>query len=293
MANSVLAQIIRRNAFDYECLHQESILCENAVVEGIYWRIPIVSKGVLVGYNFRASATKPTPDSIKTIRVRDKVNSLTFYVAIADNGTAELFTDACNACCDEVAPLATVAFPDILIEEQGCIDDDGNYSYFATVLTPPPAGAVYKLSGSVNGAALPAAPAEGFATLADLATWADTNWSTGDLDGVTIVGGKVILNAGPSGVTGVINVSIEQFFESNAPGALSGGQKYHLAATVNGNVLTPIEGAADAALSTVATLANATAAYAAYGVWSVVGGKIRLVSTTKQLASASLVVTKV
>lgn len=292
MANSVLAQIMRRNSYDYECQHQESILCENAVTEGIFWRIPQSRNGVLTGYVYRAGATKPTPDSVKTIRVRDKVNNLTYYVAIADGGTQQLFTDACNACCDTVAPLPLVTLPEILIEEEGCVDDAGNYSYFATVTTPPPAGAVYKLSGSVNGVALPAAPPEGFATLAALETWADANWSTGDLDGVTLDGGKVTLNAGPSGTSGTINVVTEEFFESNAPGALTAGQHYHLDATINGNVLAPLNAANDAALSTVATLANATAAYAAYGVWSVVAGKVRLVSQNSTVTSATLNVTK-
>jgi hypothetical protein len=292
MPNSVLAQLLRKNSYDYDCLHQESILCEHAVVEGMYWRVPITSRGVLTGYQFRKATTKPTPDSMRAIRVRDELKGTTFYVAVADDGDEQDFTDACNACCDTVEPMDTVAFPTILIEEAGCADEDGNYSFFAIVPTPPPAGSVYKLSGSVNGVALPAAPAEGFATLADLETWADANWSTGDLDGVTLTGGKVTLNAGPTGKTGAIFVNVEQMFESNAPGALTSGDHYHLAATVNGEVLTALNGVADAALSTVATLANATAAYAKYGVWSVVAGKIRLVSTNQAISSATLVVTK-
>lgn len=291
MANLVLAQILRKNSYDYNCLHQESINCQDAVSEGFYWRIPTSARGVHTGFIFRKSDTKPTTDSVKSIRVR--AGGQTYYVAVADNANDQVFTDACNACCDSVAPLATVTLPDIIIEESGCPDENGNYQYRAYPTDPLPAGSKYTLSGVVNGVALPAAPVEGFDSLAALETWADTNWSAGDLDGVTLDGSTVILNAGASGVTGGITVNTQRFFESNTPGALAGGQNYHLAATVNGAVLTPLDGAADAALSTVATLANNTAAYAAYGKWSVVGGKIRLVGNGLYLATASLVVTKI
>lgn len=293
MANSILAQVVRRNSYDFTCQHQESILCQNSTVEGIYWRIPTSRAGVATGFVFRKSESKPTPDSMKTIRIHDNINNITYYVAIADNADATAFTNACEACCDDVQPMDLVAMPDIIIEEEGCPDEDGDYLYFAIVTTPAPSGTVYRLFGSVNGVALPAAPDEGFASLAALETWADANWSTGDLDGVTLDGGKVTLNAGPSGKTGVINVVSSAMFESNAPGGLTSGQNYHMTATINGNVLTPLDTADDAALSTMATLANATAAYAHYGKWSVVGGKVRLVATDVALASAALVITKV
>lgn len=293
MARSILAQVTRRNSYDFTCQHQESILCEHAVVEGIYWRIPTSKAGVHTGFIYRKSDTKPTPDSMKTIRVNDKVNNITYYVAIADDEDASAFTNACEACCDDVQPMDLVAMPDILIEEEGCPNEDGDYIFFAIVTTPAPGGSVYKLSGSVNGEALPAAPPEGFASLAALESWADSNWSTGDLDGVTLDGGKVMLNAGPSGKTGVINVSLAKYFESNAPGSLTDGQNYHLAATINGNVLTALDTDDDAALSTMADLANNTAAYAAYGTWVVTGGKLRLVEDGKTLTSATLVITKV
>lgn len=292
MANQVLVQLLRKNSYDYNCLHQESINCENAVSEGVYWRIPTSKNGIHTGFVFRMSATKPTPDSVKSIRVRDRSSGVVYYVAIADNGNDQLFTNACNACCDDLEPMATVALPDIIIEEPGCPNDEGDYLYRTYVDPTPEAGEVYYLNGAVNGAALPAAPAEGFASLADLKVWADANWAAGDLNGVTLDGGTVILDAGPTGTTGFISVTKSKFFESNAPGALTSGDYYHLEATVNGEVLTPIDGAVDAALSTVAAAANATAAYAKYGTWSVVAGKIRLVSENIYLASATLAVTK-
>ncbi len=191
--------------------------------------------------------------------------------------------------------MATVALPEPIIEEVGCADAEGNINYFAIVPETVEATQVYVLSGSINGEALPAAPAEGFVDLAALETWADANWNTGGLTGVTITDAsdtmkKVTLNGDATTLTGAINIVVKSIFESNAPGALLAGENYVLNATINGNVLTAIEGVDDAALSTVATLANNTAAYAAYGVWSVVAGKIRLVTDA---VSATLVVTKV
>jgi len=148
MANKVYAQLVRKNAYDYNCLHQESINCENAVSEGFYWRIPTSKGGVHTGFIYRKSDTKPTPDSVKTIRVNDRLNNTIYYVAVADNANDQVFNDACNACCDNVAPLPTVALPAIIIEEAGCPDENGNYQYRAYTQETPDAGSVYTLSGS-------------------------------------------------------------------------------------------------------------------------------------------------
>jgi hypothetical protein len=289
MSNSVLAQVTRKNSYDYDCVHQESILCEKAVSEGAYWRIPTVKAGVHTGFIYRRSETKPTPDSVRTLRISDRASNQVYYVAIADNASLQIFDNACNACCDTVAPLPTVVLPTIIIEEQGCADASGNFSYFANVPATVPAGNVYKLAGVVNGANLPAAPPEGFATLALLKIWADANWAP---NSITLTGGKVTLNAGTTGKTGAISVSVEQIFNSNTPGALVLGEHYTLNATINGIALTPIVGAANAVLSTIATAANANPAYSKYGVWSEVGGLIKLVSTSTQIASATLAVTR-
>ncbi len=295
MANSVLAQLLRKQNYDYDCLHQESIPCDNAVTEGIYWRIPRTRNGVLAGYDYRADkGTKPTPDSMKALRVNDRVSNIIYYVAIADNAGATVFTDMCNACCDTVDPLPTVAFPTIIIEEEGCPDGNGNFNYSAFVDPTPEANQVYKLSGSQNGVALPAAPAEGFVSLAALETWADTNWNgQGTVTGVTLNGGQVILNGGAGTKSGSINVEIDSFLESNAPGALTSGQHYHVVSTINGESLPVLDGVADAALSTLATAANASAPHAKYGVWSVTGGKLRVVSKGVVLQTGSIVITKV
>jgi hypothetical protein len=296
MANTVLAQLLRKNNWDYECVHQESILCSDSVVEGIYWRVPVISGlGVLSGFRYEISESKPSDDAVKAVRVRDRKNNITYYVAVADNADASVFTEACNACCDGDTELATVALPEPIIEEVGCADEDGDIDYFAIVPETVEATEVYMLSGSINGEALPAAPDAGFADLAALETWADANWNSGGVTGVTLSDAsddmkKVTLNGDDTTLTGAINIVVKRIFESNTPGALTSGQNYVLNATINGNVLAAIEGADDAALSTVATLANNTAAYAAYGVWSVVSGKIRLVTDA---VSATLAVTKV
>lgn len=289
MANTVLAQILRRNNYDYDCVHKESILCGESVTEGLYWRIPLVSNGVFTGYQYRMSESKPTDDSVKAIRVRDRKNNITYYVAIADGDTETAFTELCNACCDGDTEMDTVALPDVIIEEEGCANADGDFDYFTIAPEAIEASERYYLSGSANGSALPAAPAIGFVDLAALATWADANWNTGGLSGVTVDGGKVTLHGDDTILTAGIHITVERYFESNAPGALTLGQHYVVNATVNGNVLPTIEGVEDAALSTIPALLNADASYASYGEWGTTGGKITLRGNA---VTASIVVTK-
>lgn len=298
MATTVLAQVLRKGSYDYECsggsVHKESIPCESATVDGIYWRVPMLKAGVHVGYEYRMWPTKPTLDAVKTLRVTAHSTGKQYYIAIGDAQDATVFTDLCNACCDTDTEMATISLPAVVIEEESCVvDANGSLLYSAYVLETPPTGGRYYLAGSVNGAALATPPVAGFATLADLKTWADANWNTNGATGVTIEGKKVTLKAGPNAESGSISVTLGQFFESNTPGSLTTGQNYSLAATVNGNVLPVVASADNAPLTDLAAAANASAAHYALGVWTEAAGKIRLTKSGATLTSATLTVSKV
>lgn len=288
MGNIVISKVVRMNNFEYPTGITKGINCSHAIMEGIYWRMPTSSKGVLNGFNYRLADSftgKPTLDSLKVLRVRDTSTNAVYYVAITDGAPDTVFTDICGLCCGESYAMPAVVIPDPVIEETGCADVNGVYTYFS-VTRPIVAGEAYTLQASLNDILLtPAPPPEGFASLAALQAWVAANWAPST---VTITGNQVTLNT-TTGTTGSIAVGVKGFFESNAPGALTTGQHYHLAATVNGIVLAPIDGAANADLTTIDDLANAAPAYAAYGVWSTVNGKIRLVSDS--VTSAALVVT--
>lgn len=81
-------------------------------------------------------------------------------------------------------------------------------------------------------------------------------------------------------------------FQSNAPGALTSGYHYLLTGWINGELIgTPIAGAADAALSTIATAATSDASFGPLGTWSIVSSKVQL--STSTVDNVSLVVTQV
>lgn len=283
----IKAVVVQHNTVEYPSGKNASIPAENTEVEGTYWRIPVVSGGVFLKYIYRADdGSKPTVDSVKTVRVRNIISNDTWWVAVPDNGSYQTFADLIGVCCDDSTTMPAVTIPDVVIEEQGCADEDGVYHYIA-VTSALGSGEVYVGSATLNGAALASLSDAGFASLGAFETAAEAAWSPAT---ITVSGTKVTLNTA-TGITGSLTVVKRKFFESNAPAALTSGQLYTLAATINGVALANIVGAADAALSTIATAANANAAYAAFGVWSVTGGKVRLVSKAGAVQSATLNVT--
>lgn len=288
MPNKIKSLVVRENNFEYGQGTMKAVDCGNTTVMGTYWRKPITGSGVFSGnYEYISTApavVKPSADSQKVIHVKNDISQDDFYIAIADNGSDELFNDRCNSCCDDVTAMPAVIVPDPIVEETACPDVDDNRSFFS-ITRALVAGEIYDFVATIDGVALLATQNEGFASLAAFETWADTNWAPSD---ISLSGTKVTLTSATA-VTGSIQTIIKKYYESNVPGALGGGQAYTLNATVNGVALTAIVGAADAALTTIATAANADATYASYGKWSVVAGKIRLVSSNA--VSATLVVT--
>lgn len=210
MANSVVGKAFRVNELDYfNCPKDIAVNCTNAVTQGTEWFIPTVANGVLKGYSRRKSSTKPTPDSVKTVRVKDFESGNIYWLLIADNGTEALFNDHCAACCDNQTPMPDVTVPAPLIEEPGCCEAPQpvscNYNYFA-IAPALPVGAAYSLNASKNGTPLtPAAPGAGFASLAALVSWANTNWAA---FGTFSVSGQKVTFTSADGATGSINVGI-------------------------------------------------------------------------------------
>jgi hypothetical protein len=181
MANTVLTRVLRKNQYDYpaDCVHSEGIPC-TAQPEVTGWYIPNIAGGRLNSYDFRigSETVKPQPDAIKVLRLRDRQNGNVYFIPIADAANGQLFNDACNACCEAVAPLAAVTIPVPQIEVTACWDQaTGKYLVY-TYAVPLSGALVYKPRGSQNNVYFtPASPGGGFATVALFITWANTNWS--------------------------------------------------------------------------------------------------------------------
>lgn len=289
MSNIVDSIVVRQGNFDYANGIARAVNCDGIKPEGLYWRQPTSSKGVGTGWRYRVAQiglAKPSLDSLLTIRVRTLQDEV-LYIAMPDGSATTVFTNLCKVCCGTAQVMPAVTIPDPVIEENGCLIA-GNYTYFS-VTRALGAGEKYTLTASLNGVNLtPLAKTgqpQGFDTLAALQTWVNANWGPST---ITLDGTKVSIVTA-TGIAGSIQVSVRNYFESNTPGALAGGQHYTANATLNGTAMTALVGAADAALSTIATAANADATWSSYGTWSVVAGKLRLVSDTT--TTASIVVT--
>ena len=203
--NSIVGKAFRINEFDFfNCPKDVAVPCGSLHVQGVVWFIPTQSNGAQTGYQQRRSQTKPTPDSVKTVRVKDQVSGSTYWLLINDNENESIITDTCAECCGAVTPLPNVIIPTIIIEEVGCpeiVSSVETYNY----LSIAPVSSRYRAVGSKNGVAFtPAQPGAGFATLAALVVWADANWSAyGDFSVV----GQTVTFSSSDALTGYLNVS--------------------------------------------------------------------------------------
>lgn len=119
--------------------------CEGTIVENDYWLTPIVSKGVLVRYHASIPSPtdgKPTPDSVKATRVKDKNGDVT-YILLDDSESKQVFIDNCNACCGATPDMTTFGgvlktVPTPIVEDAPCgTTTPGSASYKHLIPLPP------------------------------------------------------------------------------------------------------------------------------------------------------------
>lgn len=173
----ILASIVvQAYALDFG-LCQKVIPCEGARTVGFEWFVPITEDGSLKGYRAVILSGKPTPDSVKTLKV--VVDGRTLNIAVADDAELTAFADACNACCEQGTPtIAAPAVPDVLYEEVLCANADGDF--VIKVFAPALYTGQKVMLGAVtcNGETLdPLPPAEGFATLQAAIDFATANYA--------------------------------------------------------------------------------------------------------------------
>lgn len=181
MSKSVFARVLIKNHVQLlDIVHKEFVPCgaELATILGEFWLVPVEIRGRLGYYKPVISTTKPTIDSVKSVKVQAN-NGFTYFVALLDTGTAADFANACEACCGATPPaMPDVTVPNLYPEQNGCQDPTTlQYSYFFLVPALA-AGKQYSVYGSSNGAAL--APDPGvthFASVAAFITWANANWA--------------------------------------------------------------------------------------------------------------------
>lgn len=207
-SNYVPVKAIQVGIMSYHgCPKDVSINCEASSIRGTVWFVPNIKNGVFTGYNRVRSSTKPTTDSVKTVEVKDNNTGLVTWVLINDNQTETELTERCAACCGDVTATDAVTIPAVIIEEAACceVPEQACEYNFLSPVAALPVGKAYSASGSKEGVAFtPAVPAAGFASLALLVAWANTNWvayGTFSVSGQTV---KLVTNYS----VGSLNVTI-------------------------------------------------------------------------------------
>jgi hypothetical protein len=189
----IVATVIRKNAEQYKTPQVQNVDCTFLQVTGIFWLIPTWDQGTISGYELRMWDGRPTTDAIHVARVLDSRTNDTLYIALKDDGNEATVTDACNLCCDStdnnISHLELgFPIPIPVMEEVLCGKDaNGNYTFFAPV-SANPFGNYYIPGFTYNGGlTLAGTPsATGYASLAALANWLNSNWSDGGANTWTV-----------------------------------------------------------------------------------------------------------
>lgn len=126
----------------------EAVPCINIEVRGVEWFVPQVVNGQFKGYTTKISTTQPTPDSVKTVRILDKMKLNTYWIIIPIGSDETVFSNNCNACCGST-PAIVPALSDMplpIIQQCPCTDVNNNY-IFEFGVPPNPNALNYQVSG--------------------------------------------------------------------------------------------------------------------------------------------------
>lgn len=166
---------------------KRQISTANITIVNSFWLIPRVQNGHVIGYAEQTAintATPPTPDSIKVLRIKDKSDQSNYDLAIAltDNistssppNTFAFDADGLGGALP-VMPTVVIPFPVIEFLPTSVV---GSNNIFTFTFPANPNALLYSIPAPFfNGvlAGTPYAPS-GITTPAQFVTWANTNWS--------------------------------------------------------------------------------------------------------------------
>lgn len=165
----------------------KTLNCNNLQIIGAYWMIPWVEGNQVVKYTVEAAintSTKPTPDSIKVLRVKDTSDGTDYHLAIATTDYVNTTSPPNQLAylCDgsggslPTMPTATIPFPVIQFPPTST---DGTNNVFTIPFPANPTSLLFSIPAPwFNGlAGSPAYSPAAKTTPAQFVTWANTNWS--------------------------------------------------------------------------------------------------------------------
>lgn len=172
----------------------ESLPCIGTEVGDLYWFVPQVVNGIFKGYGFPIlSSVKPTPDSVKCLRLTVPSSNTVYHIPIADGSNESVWVAACNGCCGATVTLPAYTIPTPIVEFPGAFTSP-NYTYNWLYPSDPSNYENITASGSWNGVAAPALTAGGYTGYAAVLTAIQAAWSgAGTWSNVT-TGGNTFLH---------------------------------------------------------------------------------------------------
>jgi hypothetical protein len=158
------------------------------------WAIPVKDSGIFTGLEFQLKngifLDQPTFDSFTVFQIKDKLSDNQWIIY----GSRETnFTASCATCCGAAAVpmpgIAGVALNIAPCEVVNLTDDNGD-PYMVFGLPTLESGETYFPYGSLDNVALTSASAGGYANVAALLSFLNTNWTpyvwTADADEITL-----------------------------------------------------------------------------------------------------------
>ena len=156
---------------------------------GSYWRIPQAQGSRFLGYQYKTAvetSTKPTPDSLKILRLKltgeGGVTSIDIAITDTDNMAGSTPQNQFAYLADgaggtlPIMPTVTIPYP---ILQNGPQTTSGTTNIFEFPFPANPAALLYNIQGLyVNGIALAAYVPTGITTVAGVSTYFNTNYST-------------------------------------------------------------------------------------------------------------------
>lgn len=161
----------------------KNIPCRSEVA-GFFWLVPKTQGNRVIGWQelTAVNGTKPFPDAVKVLRLKDALDANTEYeIAVVDGDgvTTNAFIDNCNGCCGATPVMATVTIPSPILQlPPQETDTTTGERTFIFPFPANPNGLLYAIPYPwFNGAApTPAYAPTGITTAALFVTWANTNW---------------------------------------------------------------------------------------------------------------------
>lgn len=170
----IMIQASKYDNIEYPASCQKPMCCDY-IVNGLYWKQPVLDKGgTVIGYLYTVQTeAKPSTDSIKIIRV--VACGHTIEAVLPDAATDDaLIKAACNLCCGDAPAEFDETIPAPISEEYPCEDEDGNRK---VAVAYPDCGGNLVFAATSEGVDITPAPAASYANAAAIKTAWDADWT--------------------------------------------------------------------------------------------------------------------